>query len=176
MPARTWRTSSPMSTRSFRSLSAPWMRSADFTMPARSSTLAKSSMLIFADAAGAAVAPVTAAIIGAVGAESALGVGCALPGLRISFSIVSILSSISFLSARGKTPSGFPIRVPGFRPPHCKSLMLTFSIFPDWPSCSQIFCVASGITGCARTATIRSDLRGVVKNSLDSWKLLRGIA
>ncbi len=73
MPARTWRTSSPMSTSSLRSLSAPWMRSADFTTPTRSSTLAKSSMPIFAGVAGAAAAPVTAAIIGAVGAESALG-------------------------------------------------------------------------------------------------------
>src|SRR3984957_11542960 len=155
IPANTCRTSSPISTKTFKSLSAPATFSADFTTPTRNSTFAKSSIPIFAGTAGAvptAVAAAAAPAPAAAGAAPSTGVpppgapagiaaapatevpvlvpsatffvvvvdasGCVLAGFRISFSIVSILSSASFLSMRGNTPSGFPIFVPDFNSPH----------------------------------------------------------
>src|SRR5579862_3501040 len=61
IPANTCRTSSPISTNTFKSLSAPATFSADFTTPTRSSTFAKSSIPIFAGTTGAAPAAVAAA-------------------------------------------------------------------------------------------------------------------
>ncbi len=52
MPAQIWRTSLPMSTVNFNSLSAPAMRSAVLIWPTRISTFAKSSMPIFSRGRG----------------------------------------------------------------------------------------------------------------------------
>src|ERR1700722_1422101 len=77
IPANTCRTSSPISTMTFKSLSAPATFSADFTTPTRSSTFAKSSIPIFtgtADAAPAAVATAAAPV------EAAPPTGVPAPG------------------------------------------------------------------------------------------------
>src|SRR5262249_40997012 len=68
-------------------------------------------------------------------------------------SICCILS-IMLLSARGKTGSTLPSFVLISNWPQARLRRPNLSISPR-PSCRQILLVASGITGCASTVTIR---------------------
>ena len=63
--------------------------------------------------------------------------------------------SMALLSARGNTGRTSPSFVPRWSCPHCNWGSGNFLISPS-PICSQIFAVASGITGCASTVTMRS--------------------
>src|SRR5258707_1200387 len=98
-----------MSTVSFRSLSAPTMRSAVLIWPTRISTLAKSSIPIFSLTAGAGAA--AAAVPAAARVAAGAGAGAAV-GLSSSLALDSILSIASVLSTRGKRGCGLPGETP----------------------------------------------------------------
>src|SRR5579883_1414609 len=124
-----------MSTVSFRSLSAPTMRSAVLIWPTRISTLVKSSMPIWADAAGAAGAAAPAP----EGAAGAAAGACAGVGLSSSFAMASILSIASVFSTRGNSVCALPSAAPGTSWPQRRPSSAKAPGEPDWPSSDQIF-------------------------------------
>src|SRR5208282_2880559 len=156
IPATSWRTSVPRSTSRRSNLSAPFTRSAVLTWATRNSTFAKSSMLILPS--GIAALGLTAAASGlasTAGCFASLGWTGEAPvtTLAVCSSIFCILSTAD-LSARGNTACTSPSFVPRCSCPHCNCVRSNFVMSPR-PICAQILAVASGMTGCASTVTIR---------------------
>src|ERR1700674_1940370 len=129
IPATTCRTSVPRSTSRRSNLSAPFTFSATFTWPTRSSTLAKSSMLILPSGTIAAVLG-AGALAGGTGSTVFSFSSTTAGTLRSCSSICCILSMV-FLSARGKTGCRSPSLVPSPSCPNFKSESENFRISPS---------------------------------------------